>query len=238
MLDLTRESLKTIFCQLPPETLSEPSLYVWEVPMTYWKPLEHWTHTMFLAAGVLFVGHAAVRAVEAFTSVPPPVDVFGPTGYVAAILGLFGLYPVLVESTPTTTRVAAGIASIVAPAWVVISGWSFGEAAGLLPPQTAIVPEAFFIGVILSTLLMYLLFGIASLRAQTFTRTFSLLILSPVALFLLLIVFGVVLAVNGRAGAVLIGGGLAIVHGAIGGMLLTGSTQTDRLEPAGDMSVE
>lgn len=206
--------------------------------MTYWNPLEHWTHTMFLAAGVLFVGHAAVRGVEAFTTIPPPVDVFGPTGYIAAILGLFGLYPVLVESTPTTTRFGAVIAAITAPAWAVISGWSFGEAAGLLPPQTAILPEVFFVAVILSTLVMYLLFGISSLRARTFTRTFSLLLLSPVALFLLLIAFGVVLSANVQAGGVLIGGGLALVHGAIGGILLTGSTQTDQLEPAGDMSVD
>lgn len=206
--------------------------------MTYWKPLEHWAHTMFLAAGVLFVGHAAVRGVEAFTTVPPPVDVFGPTGYVAAILGLVGLYPVLSEGAPTTTLAAAGFAAITAPAWVLISGWGFGEAAGLLPPQTDVFPDPFFVAVILSTLLMYLLFGVASLRARTFTRRFSLLLLSPVVLFMLLIVFGVVLSVDVKAGGVLIGGGLAILHGTIGGMLLTGGMPTERLEPAGDVRVD
>ena len=103
------------------------------VTASHWKSLEHWSPTLFLAAGVLFVGHAAVRGIEAFTTVPTPVDVFGPSGYVAAILAILGLYPPLAARTPRIARVAAGIAALTAPAWALISGWNFGEGSELLP---------------------------------------------------------------------------------------------------------
>lgn len=204
----------------------------------HWKALERWSPTLFLAAGVLFVGHATVRGIEAFTTMPPPVDVFGPTGYVAAILGLLGVYPTLADRVPRIARIAAITAAITAPAWVLIAGWSFGEATGVLPPQTDILPGIFFAVVIIVTLLMYLLFGAASRRASVHTRTFSVLLMAPVALLILLIVGGILLSMRSAAGGVVIGGGMAIIHGAIGGTLLTGSTQPAHMDASTDMPVE
>jgi hypothetical protein len=43
--------------------------------------------------------------------------VFGPTGRFAALVGLIGLYPPLVDRTPTTAR-AAGVVAVVA-----LVGW-------------------------------------------------------------------------------------------------------------------
>ena len=208
------------------------------VTASHWKSLDYWSPTLFLAAGVLFVGHAAVRGIEAFTTVPTPVDVFGPSGYVAAILAILGLYPPLAARTPRIARVAAGIAALTAPAWALISGWNFGEAAGLLPPQSDVLPGVFFGVVIVATLLLYLLFGVASLRSGIHTRTFSILLLAPVTLFLLLIVGSVLLPLNAAAGGVVIGGGMAIAHGAIGATLLTGNTQTAHVAPSSDASVD
>jgi hypothetical protein len=204
----------------------------------HWKAFEHWRSRLFLAAAVLFAGHAAVRGIEAFTTMPTPVDAFGPTGYVVAILGLFGLYPALATRTPRIARVAAGIAAVTAPAWALISGWNFGEAGGLLPPQTDVLPGAFFFVVIVATLLLYLLFGVASLRADSHTRTVSVLLMVPVALLIFLIVGGVLLSVNSAVGGMIIGGGMAIAHGAIGGTLLTGSTRTSHTVPSSDTGVE
>lgn len=205
---------------------------------TYAKSLERWSPTLFLAAGVLFVGHAVVRGIEAFTTMPPPIDVFGPTGYVAAILGLLGLYPALVDRTPVTARVAAVAAAATAPAWILISGWNFGDAAGALPPQTDVLPGAFFVAVIVSTLLVYLLFGVASLRAGVHGRTFGVLLLAPTALFFLLLVGGVLLSTNSAAGGVVVGGGLAIVHGAVGGTLVTRRARTDVVDASADVTVD
>lgn len=206
---------------------------------TPWEEFERWSPKLFLVAGVLFVGHMAVRGIEAFTTMPTPVDVFGPAGYVAAILGLFGVYPTLADRTPSLSRIAAFLATVTAPAWALISGWNVGEAAGILPPQTDVVPAQFFFVVIVSTLLMYLLFGFASLRAGgVHTRAFGLLLMMPGGLFILLIVGSVTLPVNAAVGGVIIGGGQAIVHGSIGGMLLTGRTRTDHVDPSTDLSVD
>lgn len=200
-----------------------------------WRALEHWSPTLFLAAGVLFVGHAAIRGIEAFTSMPTPVDVFGPLGYVAAVLGLVGLYPTLAASSRRIPRVAAGVAGVTGAAWLLISGWNFGEAAGLLPPQTDVVPGAFFVAVILSTLVMYLLFGVASLRAERHSRTFGLLLLAPAAMIAVLIVGGVVLSTDAAVGGLVVGAGQTLAHGAIGGRLLTGTRHADHTDLSRDV---
>lgn len=200
-----------------------------------WRSLERWSPTLFLAAGVLFVGHATVRGIEAFTTVPPPVDVFGPLGYVAAILGLFGLYPTLADQSRSISRGAAVLAGVTAPVWLLISGWNFGEAAGLLPPQTDVVPGAFFVAVILSTFAMYLLFGIATLRCERHTRTVGHLLLVPAAMFAVLIVGGVVLSMDSAVGGLVVGAGQALAHGAIGGRLVTGKPHADHPDPSGDV---
>lgn len=205
---------------------------------TLWDQLEHWSPTLVLAAGVLFVGHAAVRGVEAFTSMPPPVDVFGPTGYVAAILGLLGLYSSLADRTPTIGRLAALSAVVTVPAWVLIAGLNFGEAAGILPPQTDVLPERFFALVIVTTLLVYLLFGVACLIADRHTRTLGGLLLAPAALLGLLIVGSLALPIAPAAGGVVIGSGLALTHGAIGGTLLTGRARADHMAASADVTPE
>lgn len=204
----------------------------------YWELLEHWSPRLVLSASVLFVGHAIVRGIEAFTTLPPPVDVFGPTGYVAALVGLLGLYSALADRSRRMSRVAAGIAVILAPAWALIAGWNFGEAAGILPPQTTVIPEAFFSALILSTLLLYLLFGVASLRTDSHTRILGGLLLTPATLLVLLIVGATFLSLNPATGGVIIGGGLAICHGAIGASLLTGYAKTDHVYSSTDVAVE
>lgn len=205
---------------------------------TRWDQLEHWSPTLVLAAGVLFVGHAAVRGVEAFTSMPPPVDVFGPTGYVAAILGLMGLYSSVADRTPTIGRIAALTAVVTVPAWVLIAGLNFGEAAGILTPQIDVLPEGFFALVIVTTLLVYLLFGVACLNADRHTRTLGGLLLAPAALLGLLMVGSVALPIGPAAGGVVIGSGLALTHGAIGGTLLTGRARADHMTASADVTPE
>lgn len=203
-----------------------------------WELLERWSPRLVLGASVLFVGHAAVRGIEAFTTMAPPVDVFGPTGYVAALLGLLGLYPVLADRTPRISRVAAGIAVLLSPAWALVAGWNVGEAVGILPSQTTVIPGALFMGLIVSTFLLYLLFGVASLRAGSQTRILGVLLMTPATLLVLLIVGGTLLSLDAATGGVLIGVGLAICHAAIGGSLLTGDAQTDHVDSSGDVAVE
>lgn len=202
------------------------------------RPMERWSPTLTLAASVLFVGHTVVRAMEALSITPQPVDVFGPAGYVAAGLALSGLLPGLVDDAPTLSRLAAGTAFVTVPAWTLIACWSFGEAAGLLPSQSTVLPATSFIAVILLTLLLYLLFGTASLRAEAHTRTLGLLLLTPAGVLVFLMVGSVVLSITPETGAVAVGCGLVISHGAIGGTLSIGRTETDHVAPSADATRE
>lgn len=203
-----------------------------------WELLEYGSSRLILVASVLFVGHAVVRGIEAFTTMQPPVDVFGPAGYLAAILGLLGLYPALSDRSPMLSRVFAGIAVILVPAWALVAGWNFGEAAGVLPSQATVIPGAFFFLLIVSTLLLYLLSGVASLRADSHTPTLGILLMTPATLLGLLIVGGTLLPIAPATGGVIIGSGLAISHGSIGGSLWTAGATTDHMDPSGDVAAE
>lgn len=57
----------------------------------------------------LLLDHAAVQGIEAFTSLTPPTDVFGTTGHLVAHVGLAGLYPLIVDRTPTAAKTAESV---------------------------------------------------------------------------------------------------------------------------------
>lgn len=197
--------------------------------------LQKWSPRLVVAASALFVGHTLVRGVEAFTTLPPPVDVFGPTGYVAALLALLGIAPTL---EGRASRVGTVLAVGVIPAWALIAGWSYGEAVGVLPPQESVLPGALFAVTIVSTLLVYLLFGVASLRAESQTRALGVLLLGPGALLVLLLLGSALLSIPLEVGGLIIGAGMAVIHGAVGGTLLSERTETGNVEPTADASPE
>lgn len=198
--------------------------------------LEKWTPRAFLLAGVLFVGHAAVRGVEAFTTAPPPADVFGPAGYVVALVGLAGLYPALADRTAKLARLAAAVAGLPFAGWLVIEAWSVGEVAGIVPPQPDVFPGAFFVAVILTTLLAYVLFGVASLRAEVHSRTVAVLLLAPAAVLVLLIAGATVLDAGAAVGGVVVGIGQSLAHLALGGALRGGRARADTESPTDGVS--
>ena len=194
--------------------------------------MERWSPRLAFAAAVLFVGHAVVRGLGAFTAVPPPVDVFGPMGYVAATLALVGLSPSIVDETPVLGRLATAVAAVTGPAWALLVARSVADATGLFTPRAAVLPAVLPAVVILSTLLLYLLFAVACFRAGPGSRRLGLLLFAPVVLLGFLVVGGVVLSTASRAGPVVVGSGLAIAHGAIGWELSTSRPGTDHVRRA------
>lgn len=193
-----------------------------EVSTTRVGSLERWSSTLLLVAGGLIVGHAAIRGIEAFTEMPVPADVFAPAGYLVALLGLFGLYPSLVEEEPTFARAAAVVAAVPFAGWIVISTWSLGELAGVLPDQAVALPGAFFVVHLVTVVLTYVLFGVSSLRADAQDGTIGLLLLAPALLFVGMVV-GDALVGYAAVGAFAVGTGQALVHLAIGSALQTAS---------------
>jgi hypothetical protein len=177
--------------------------------------LERWSSTLFLIAGVLVVGHATLLGVQAFTEMTTPPDLFAPLGHLVALVGLFGLYPALVDRSPTLTRAAAAVAAVPAVGWLVVSAAQVSELAGVLSPPTGVLPGVVFPVVIISTVLTYVLFGVTSFRTGVRSRTVARRLLVPAGLFGGLIVSIAVVGASALVGF-LFTGGLVVAYLAIG----------------------
>lgn len=206
-----------------------------EVTPQHWRSLERVSPALFLTAGGLIVVHAAFRGLEAFTAVNPPVDVFGPAGYLLALLGLFGLYPALLARKPRLARIAAGVTVIPLAGWVIIVAWIVATAAGALPPQEEVLPGIFYVVHLAAVILSYSLFGAASLGTDAQPRSFTLLLFVPAVLFVGMIA-GAALIGNSPYGAFAIGSGLALHHLALGSVLRT-AVRTDDDATVGDVTI-
>lgn len=204
------------------------------VTTPFWRSLERHRQTLFLAAGGLLVGHAALRGLRAFTDVPTPMDGFGPAGYLVALVGLYGLYPALAEESPWLARAGALLAIMPVLDYALILAWGFAEMAGLVPHLFELLPGAVFFPVHqLSMLLTYVCFGAAALRAGDQPRRIGVLLLVPPVLILALIA-GVAVVQNAAAVGFVVGCGMVLAHLGIGYSLGPVQTPTGHDAPTGD----
>jgi hypothetical protein len=193
--------------------------------------LERWSPTLFLVAGVLVVGHATILGVQAFTEMTTPPDLFAPLGHLVALVGLFGLYPALADRRPTLAPAAAAVAAVPAVGWLVIFAGQVGELAGVLSSPTGVLPGVVFPVVIVSMVLTYTVFGVASLRTGVRSRTVAGRLLLPAGLFGGLIASIAVTGASALVGS-LFTGGLVVAYLAIGQSLRTEVAPTDSETPA------
>lgn len=180
-----------------------------------WRTLERWSPTLFLLGGAGVITHAAIQALEAFTAVNPPPDVFVTAGHLIALAGLVGLYPVLRGRTPRLATAGLAATGLGVVAWTVMTATQWLSIAGAVGSLTALFPGAFFLGLIAVTILAYTLVGVAALQADAGATMDGLLVLAPAALLLALLGKSVVAGVGAADGAV-IGGGLAFSMLALG----------------------
>lgn len=199
-----------------------------------WDSIEQWGPTLFLVGGGLLAGHAAMSGVHAFTDVTTPPDAFVTTGHLVALVGLLGLYPVLAGRTRRLARAAGGVAAVALASWFVMTVTRFLELAGVVSSLGDALPEAFFLVVLASTILTYVLFGVATLRVDS-SRTVGLLVLVPGALTAVLVVDSALTGVSALDG-VFIGGGLALSMLLLGYTLRTWDRPTDHVASAGDVT--
>lgn len=129
------------------------------------KTLERWTPTLFLAGGAGVVTHAALVAMQAFTNLATPPDVFAPAGHLLAFLGLLGLYPAVAARSPRLARVAGAVGTVAVGSWLVMTVGQLLVAAGPWGSLPALLPRAFFGFVLGASVLAYALFGMGARRA-------------------------------------------------------------------------
>lgn len=200
---------------------------------THWDAVEQWSPTLFLIGGALLVGHAVVQGIKAFTDLAPPPDVFVTTGHLVALVGLVGLYPVLVDRMPTVARAAVAVTAIPLAGWVVMTGAQLLTVAGIVSSLTDPLPGSLLMLVPVSTILTYGLFGVATLRVGEGSRTVGLLVLAPAALIVVLLVDSAITGVSPLDGF-LVGSGLALSMLAVGYRLRTWDRPVEHAAPTGD----
>lgn len=148
--------------------------------------IERWNQTAFFAAGVLFLGTAAISGLEAFAAVSSPLwlaALLGLSGLGAGLFGLFGLYPGLANQAPRLARAGSVTVAIAGIAFVAFPLCLSAKTAGIAIPAPPIV---FFVIAMSAIILGFLLFGVATLRTQVHSREVGFLLLAIVATFIVL----------------------------------------------------
>lgn len=199
------------------------------------EPLDRKSATLFLAAGGLLVVFAANTGARVFADggVSAVHAILGPGGFFLGVLGLLGRYPALAGRAPSLARAAGVVAAIPAIGWFLIALFGAGNSAGVLPGVSVVFPAAFPILVFLTTVLAYVLFGVASLGVGAHSRAVSLALLVPAVPFLALIV-GVAVLGPVEWAEFVIDSGHALAHLGVGLALRSRSGRGHRAEPAAD----
>ena len=145
--------------------------------------LEQWSSTAFFLGGGLLLASPAHIVLELFMDIPLPswlVALFILPGLMATLVGLLGLYPLLVDRAPILALAGGVVAGITGTILAVIFGWIIGGAflSAVLGVVVGTPPAVLFMLLALTMTLGFVLFGVATLRSSSLTRSFGLLLLS------------------------------------------------------------
>lgn len=200
-----------------------------------WESLGDRSPILFLVAGVLLIVYAAFNGIDAFTAMAYESieNVFGPAGFVLGFLGLLGLYPTLCNRDPKLARAGAVCAVLGALAFSVFILANLSEIVGIAssePPAWAIV---FVLLAAIGMVPGYPLFAVASLRAESHSRSVGLCLLVPPAIFGTMVT-GSMMGGSPQWVLFLISVGQAMAHLSIGYALWTGRIQPKHRIPSSD----
>lgn len=196
-----------------------------------WDSVERWSPTLFLVGGGLLIGHAALLGVRAFTAATTPPDVFGPTGHLVALAGLFGLYPVLADRLPRVSPVAGTVAAVALGGWLAMSVARLLAVAGIVPSMGDVLPGTLVALTFGATVLAYGLFGAVTVRIDG-SRTVGLLLLAPAALLVVALAVAASAAVSDLA-ALGVASGQAVAVLVLGYTIRTWNVPADAMPVGG-----
>lgn len=172
------------------------------VDTSLWRWLESRSSTVFLVAGVWFVGYSGIKTTRLITDIAVP-DVLsvavGNLGLLVLVFCLLSVYPRVKGAAPRLSRAGIGTAllsgvcsTILFVALINITLTVEGYPAipedttqGLLPP---VVGVALLFASLLTLLLGFLLIGVASLRTDIVSRATGALLLVPAVMWTALFV--------------------------------------------------
>lgn len=201
---------------------------------TRWESLERWSATAFLVGGLLMVVDAAFVAANVVTGTEDFLllgQAFVGAAWTAALVGLLGLYPGLADRSRWLSRAGAVFAVIGVVTFAVMAVAVPVYYAGIPAGEYDAISMFFLPGVLVGSVLGFVSFGVASLRTGVHSRTIGILLLIPAILVATNVLrFVVGLEAVAITLGIVIGDALAML--AIGYVLRTEPTPTDRAEPA------
>lgn len=197
-------------------------------------PFERWGPHAFVAGGVGLLGTTVTGSLHiAGVAAAPPRLLMGPllVGLWFVFVGLVGFYPTLADAA---SRLSTGGVVISGIAWVI---WTATMAAAigvdLATQRTFVDPGSWapplLAGGFVLALLSFLLYGVASTRAETPSRTVGVLLLVPVAAFFgqaILLVSKIVTGSVQSGLQLALGGVIGLTLIAVGYLLVTGRATT------------
>ncbi len=186
---------------------------------------------LFLAGGLLYGVGTVGLILTTYTGTSFGADTtFAAAGKVLVPLGLFGLYPALVERRPYLSRAAAAVAVIPVACWsLIFVAEVILKPAGIVteaPGPLALTPLVGFVGLYLA----FALFGIAALLAGAHPRGLVVLLLVYPAMFPLW------MTVLGGVPDFVTGAFAVAVYVGIGVVLWNADVPTAEAEPAADLA--
>lgn len=208
-----------------------------------WKRLEAKRTTAFLVAGVWLLAFVSYNGLQVVTNIEQYSVVNTVTTAPALIighLGLLGFYRELAERVPRNAIVGAIVVALAATSALVLLiaalvQWLLlgGPPADGGPTPVMVIGFISWLAMMVVTALAYLLFGIASLRADVHARIVGIALFGPAVVFLVNLLSPVAVGTSRPMWIVFIISGLqATAHLAIGVVLRTGAGVPDASGPA------
>lgn len=152
-----------------------------------WSALERWRSTALLIGGLLLVADAAWLAGNIAMGGGDYLTTgqfFVGAGWTAALLGLLGIYPSLAERSRWLSRAAAACTGIGVLTFGVMAVTVAADIVGVLPFAYDSIGSAFIPGVLIGSVLGFILFSVAVLRTEVYSQSFGVLLLAPPILVL------------------------------------------------------
>lgn len=150
---------------------------------TLWATLAERSSGAFFLAGWLLLASPAHVALELFLEIPLPtwlVAAFILPGLMATLVGLLGLYPLVVDDAPLLSVAGGVVTAVTATTLAVLFSWVLGGAllAAVSGVAVGTPPGVLFMVLTLTMTLGFVLFGLATLRSPRLTRSLGLLLCS------------------------------------------------------------
>ncbi len=211
------------------------------VSTLHWGSLERRSTKLFYTGGALFIIAAAFDVANIVVGVEDlrsgVGQAFIAAGWVAALIGLLGLYPKLADRSRWLVR-AGGVFAVIGVVGFVGNGVTALVAfVREVPPQEAFPASVLvgtLIGVLIGAILAFVSFSIASLRSDVHSRTIGILLIVPtlfvITNFFILSAIGVPMPRPSEV-TLFIVSGLALTMLAIGHVLRTEAAPSESTGP-------